>query len=968
MNANFNCYQVLGLAPTERDSQTIIDAANAMIGKLNNSPNQSKRLEYQALVNQISIFKNELKTNPQILNDHAKSFAIIREKEKEEQKQGILTQGKISMNKEIDQAGLDLLIKRFNLFTENEILRVLNATKKKEETSNYKDDGIQELTQSTFNEINKNLKILNKKDLYDFLDLNPSSTSKTITDKHQELYDAYNLETNKTPEVTATGILCSHIISVLCDAKKRESYHKSIENLVFTDIYSQIDFATTSKKSITPDEYKSLIADCAKKNISEDKAAHHIDMYCKTKGVDVLKPSDRGSKRITCRFCEESNSPQSSACKTCGLPFVFNCPKCNRQSPDPDPKKADPKEMMCPGCGFSFGDMPNAINAIKQAENAYYTDDLPTAQKYLSKAESYWNIYPKIPDFKKKLNARLAEINASTTKMNELKREKKYVALKEYIQNNARKIDNSVATPYAAEADIAISKANAEITKARAATNHTVKINMYVQALNFCADTKEAIYELAPTNFNAEVIGKTVRLTWDKIPSNYIHYSIVRKANGRPVGISDGKIIASDITNCTFDDTTAETGVSYYYAVYCICAGEYSKTCAVNVEPAVVVQEIDNLVAVPVENEIKFTFALPKNAKGVDVYRDGSLINTITSENFTDRGLTPDKKYVYKFVAVFEDCLRKKHRSAGVSKPVTPTSLPKPVVLKENTNKDAMIVTWLPPTKGVVELYLFDKKQGWFVGQSIDVSELKGAFANIKITGNMARIPLDFHGIKYLYPATIHNNVYIIGAPLAVRSTQQVDGAFKKTGRQIEITWKWNKNVQAVEVFTQSDNDNGVWSIIETGKEAKHIFSVTDETKIAVVKIRNYLKMSDGTEVVSEDISKIFVVHPIKISFDEVSGGGWFSKNKYTLKFTVPDDPVQCDFHLYISEKIMPEPLQTTPYQTIPNSVFQRGKTITVEVEYARKDRDETLYFRLKPVVEEHEEPVAIIIPEFRTI
>ena len=974
---NINIFKELELDPKVKDVKTIVDAANKKISDWNKLANHpTKKLLIPTMVANFKAIIDEVSRNPQILDEHAKEFVKLQQEEKREQEKALRDAASmLVVNGEIDEKVLDNLTKQYSQYSKDEILKILGARIKQKKVFKYVDDGVKELEKSMFNEINSNLKIVNKKNLYDFLNLKPTSSLNEIQAKKDEKYKECQDHATKTPEVTAAGLLCGQISAVLCNDDKRKSYHKSLENIVFADIKVIIDqVALSNTKIIYPEQYKTLVDDCAKKGIDYYKAEFFIYQYCETKNVTVVESGGgEAAKMISCRICSTLNDPQVAVCKECAFPLIVTCPNCGKTS-------SDPKELKCTKCGFSIGDMPNAENELIQAEKSLIINDFNTAKQHLAKAEYYWKTYSKIADFKKRLGESQSEIESHLKKLDEYKNEKKFQAIKDYIVR--QKIGVSVAATYISDADAAIAKAKAECAKARAQSNNSAKIESFMQALLICADLKEAEDELinnppqTPTHLKVTVTGKKIQINWDKLPSNLIRYSIVRKEDGKPANQKDGVVIAPDLAGNSFDDINVEAGNSYYYAVYSKCGIIYSKMGAVNEDPVLLVSDIDNLIAVPSEKEINFTFTLPDNAKRkaeVEVYRDGKMVKTVSGGVFGDSGLVTDKQYDYKFVAVFTDCLNKKHYAAGIQLQATPTSPPKPVVLNEDEKKSdkiAKIITWSPPAKGTVVLYLCDQKQKFLEGQMIDVKSFAGKFVNINTANNMARIDLNFHGAKYLYPITTHIGVSVIGAPLLICSALPVAATFDRQDRYIDIYWKWEQNVQAVEVMAQSEDNAGSWKIISesSGQQPTHRVAVSKETQSITLKIRNYLKTSEGTVIVSDEISKTFTLRAISVSFVEVSGGGLFSKSDFKVTLQC-NSPIPCDLHVLIGEGRTPlDTSNYTPHLTISQKDFVCGtKPVTFSLKYARNDKSKPLIFRIIPAEKAYFNNV-VMAPETRKI
>ena len=325
-----NYYILLELDPSVRDINVIKSTAKTKISEWNKAVNNPNKKFLVA--EKVALYKKiikDMEEYPECLKEHAAAYKIIKEKEKQEAEKAIREASKVLViNGEIHGNDLNSLKKKYTQYTENEILKILGARIKQKKVFKYADDGVKELELSLFKDIVKNLEVIGKKDLYDFLGLKKTSSSKELEARRVIIYTNNSKNANKDSAVTATGILCGLCKSIFSDEEKRKSYNKTLDNIVFADIKSKIDSATGTIKIINPDQYKILLSDCAAKGINKDKAEFIIYTYCESKKITIIESSDSSFQNtVSCRICATSNDLQAIVCKTCAFPLIVTCPK-----------------------------------------------------------------------------------------------------------------------------------------------------------------------------------------------------------------------------------------------------------------------------------------------------------------------------------------------------------------------------------------------------------------------------------------------------------------------------------------------------------------------------------------------------------------------------------------------------------------------------------------------------------------
>ena len=184
----------------------------------------------------------------------------------------------------------------------------------------------------------------------------------------------------------------------------------------------------------------------------------------------------------------------------------------------------------------------------------------------------------------------------------------------------------------------------------------------------------------APTNLSASVNQDNVNLTWDTV-ADATSYNVYR----------DSSLIASPTTNA-FTDTTLADG-TYLYEVSAVDdAGEStskaSVSATVNNEPPTAPT---NLTASANADNVNLTWNTVADATSYNVYRDSSLLESTTTNTFTDTTLA-DGTYLYEVSAV--DAAGESTSKASVSATVNNVPPTVPTNLSASVNGSNVNLSW----------------------------------------------------------------------------------------------------------------------------------------------------------------------------------------------------------------------------------------------------------------------------------
>lgn len=960
-----NIYQELELSTSVTKTEDILSAIDAQIKKWQSRVNNPKfKLEAPAHTAALKKIRTEIQANPAIIKQHAAAYAEIEKRERIQKEKEVRNAGNIFVqNGEIAKEHLTILVNKIKL-SEQEILSILGAKVKearKKLNFDYEDDGVQELDRVEMGKIDTNLKALSgPKNLYEFLGVRQNATSSEIAARIDEIAKRVSEDPHKTdPIVSAKKVLSDLSRSILKDPAKRKSYDKALANASFSPIAEMIRNLKAGATFMSSQVFKKLIDEATQRGIPLEKAKFLIFKTADSIQLPIAS-DDVADNMVQCRFCGALNEIGAANCRSCGMPIVVICPNCGK------PSKGD--ELACTQCGFGFSDMMRAPEYVKQAEVAITSLDYASATECIKKLETVWKTHPQLAILKRKCGEIEQQSKANLETVKDICKRKLYYKARATIASMGA---SPQITQVQTEIENAIELAEKQIIVVGQIQDPNARIDKYLQILSICADCEKAKVAIesnpptAPTALISEIMGASIRIKWNKLNSQFIEYRIIRKEGGRPTSIKDG-IHLTDTSNSQFDDTSVTPGVSYFYAVYSKCGEIFSKTGIVSDKPSLVVCDIDmkSLSYDIQEKSIGFNMAMPKNAKAIEIYRDGALVKTIYGSSYMDAGLTPDHEYQYKFVVVFEDSMASSHRSNGVSLKLKPMAPPEPVSLKiEDADKEAKL-SWAMPSKGTLSIFVSEKPLPYNTNDIVNLDVIK--LPKLNITGTSCTVSKNFSGERFYLPLTIQGNIAVVGdIARLVSIVKPTEVRFDRNEGFVIVRWSWN-NTAAVRIEVNADNANPQKIDLESQKfSPQYKVDFPRNAKSIGIAVYSMVKSGTGDTLLSDAVENVFSLSLAKVTFANVKR--CFFGDKYKLEIC-SDSILPGSLSLLIAENFPPNDLVNfKSYLTISPSELKPGVTVTKEFHYTRRMKGKPVYFRLITTDRAVAKQVSIV-PETRNI
>lgn len=938
-----NLYELLeGYLSVE---ETSIDAVKKAISekliKIQNQRSPKAKAAAELIKKELNELQKRLEENPnRILQEQAAYKEIAKQKQLEKEKT-IREKGTfLVQNGIITEANLKVLVAETNM-SEMEILQMLGAKLKRRKIFSYTDDDIKELDEITYKGIIEHLNNLGHKTIYEWLQLNPNASLQLI----QQQIDAKRhkvtegaLKSHKDPVFyDNTKALVERCTPIFKDEKQRKSYDKALENSGFIEVRKMIQMLRANA-SITPGQYKRLLEIAIKNGIARNKAEYLI--YTTAEKENLRIDDGATDLMIVCRYCGTLNEDKSAVCRECGMPVKVICPACG--------KEAAPDDLTCTHCGFSLIDMKNAPVYLKMAQVALESNNIEDAVANYNNAQSVWPTYQQLVQLKNQINQKKVSVVGLQKEIETLCKQKKYYT----AQKNISALASS--SPLRREIESALSAAETFLRKADEETNPNCRLDLYIQALNAAADCSAANDRMratplaAPTALQAVAEGNHIRLSWQKTESNYITYLVVRKEKSQPANSRDGERIGETM-NSTYDDLKAVAGVSYFYAVFSKYGEFVSSSATVTSAPVMQVESLRaNQVKVnPTERSLEFTFDVPKGISAIDIYRDKTLVKTLSGNSFVDSGLVCEQNYQYRFVAVYKDSVGNIHKAEALEMTFAPVPKLEAVSLRVEESERQAVISWETVKKGSLFIYYADQPFPYHANDILTLDAFRAERLNV--SGTSVTINKDFSGERYYMPVTILGSVGVVGKGVSVVSIARLQNTLvKHEDNNVIVRWHWG-NASMVRLHYRIDRRvDKILNFLQSKDKDQYAIPLPAEALSVEVSLCSVV-MSNGKELLGTPVTEVISLQAMRVEFLSVENKKmlFVGTNDYVLSLRAQAS-LPCDLHVIAKEQLPPIDLVNyTPVAVLRRSDVRAGEVIKLKVHFERRKKGEKLYFRL---------------------
>ena len=810
---NFYVLLELTVDPPENDPEVIkaaIKTKRSEWSKLRNHP--TKGPEAQLHLDLIKDIEQVMQDDDLRQQEAQAARKIIQQQQAEQYKkldndiQLLSLKGKI-FEKEI--AGLQ---KKFSNIPESEIRKRIKVpiTKAQQVKARITLDA------TTVKTISEALKIVKQSSLYEFLSLAPTSSLKTLLERAKSLESDIRKIGKKDAIVTAKQVLAGQCLSIFKTEEQKNAYDTSLARERLTELDGDLETAGMDGE-VSAQEYDLLVKKAVEWGLRKEEADEHIKDYCKKRKWAIQVPSTLAVDELKqCGVCGVFNPAGAVNCSDCRAPLEVECPKCKKRNPSTN--------RSCTQCGFPIGDMPNALDLIRQAKLAMGRNELDTAIRLFKEAEIYWPDNAEVVQFLQKLQKQKAEIEKFARQLiDEINQRLYYQARATLVK--LRQLDaNHPALARKETIEQRIALAEKLVRQAKSTTNEDEVIDAYTAAIAECKDCAEAVEAMEklppspPKDMQTGVSSCSISLNWTRSSSKgAISYRIVRKEKSQPVNSSDGDILAEETTQTVYDDPITEPGQIYYYGVYAIRAMVVSQEGAV-VGPVMRLGEVENLQVKATDSRITLDWKPPKRAKAIEVWRqigrlptkpsDGIKLSGVRLDGLTDSKLENGTFYGYLICTIFGDERGKDRFSDGQTCQASPMEPPSPVEdLAVKKIKGTIELTWTPPEKGSLQLFHSKQPFSSSAGAIISVSQLADIGSPIPIQrAGYTQFPANFQGLIHIIPFTVKGDTAVVGQSQQIASIDDVENLRGSISYgNIYLEWDWHQGAMTVVVAYRSD-------------------------------------------------------------------------------------------------------------------------------------------------------------------
>lgn len=485
--------------------------------------------------------------------------------------------------------------------------------------------------------------------------------------------------------------------------KNEESRKKYDQSLKLEKLKDFFNFVKSAPERIKRD---SFFADKCIKKIQEIFPDYSLALTLYNVKAGILADPYEPMKALVHVLCGNCGAPnkfethqeaERGKCAACGAELYLKCPKC---------EEINPSSVYRCKCGFVISEIQHFDEYLRRAKLAISDMDFLEAKKLFEKAKY---VYPKHPEIlslgkriseeEKKYLEPLRELQSLISQGMCFKARKKLEILRRSMPKlNLDRQDREIEYKIAEAGRMMPSDSLSLIEKA----NRCVEIQQIVRDYQPALDILMACKPRSPLNLKIFKSDIGCMLSWEATGDRGITYQVVRKANGVPGCLNDGKVLVDNYSCLSYKDDSLEPGVSYAYAVFACRSGASSLPA---VEKVTIFPELgeDSLTILEDSNRCKFSWVKPKNCIGVRVLRridsekstgEYQVVAAKAISSFEDTTAKNGNTYHYKLQCIYS-CGGIEEYSSGVVKCLTPEVLPVPLKnVKSAVNEELVTISW----------------------------------------------------------------------------------------------------------------------------------------------------------------------------------------------------------------------------------------------------------------------------------
>ncbi|HEY0460093.1 MAG TPA: hypothetical protein VGC97_13230 [Pyrinomonadaceae bacterium] len=674
------------------------------------------------------------------------------------------------------------------------------------------------LEAQTYNEISGKLKTLDKRDLYDFLNVGTQATQAEIEQNCRRIEIEWSPKKadNKLAAVTSLiSFVRSHIFTNGFGKYEAARIWAKVES----KLKVQVRLAAIDKH-IDRGEFETLLKAALDCGLDKEKAADVIESLAAEYGAAVEQFFDE--ETVRCGNCSAAIAKKEKKCTICGDNLWMNCPKCARLSPAVVEK--------CGDCEFVFSDLPQVNLLVRKAQLFLDDGELEKALFNAHEAEKLYKRQDSVDIILSKIEQKIVETEEIRRHYDEYLRERKLIAAEHTLATlisaapKYKGRDGKTITEIQRELEVQLKQVALFLDQARVheRQKETDKaVYAYQDALRLAVDLDEAVKGLLrcppepAQSADACVQNGQVQVEWkNSLAVGTIEYIIVRREGQPPMSSNDGNVIGRTSSN-SFRDETARPGSIVYYAVFADRGGSVSEPSVT--KSVLVIREVTNFSLSAGDQIVRGTWEFPVPDARIHIYRrentpptkeQGEKINLSGAHSFVDSTVKNGCLYYYRILAEYRDSAGKPVYTTGLVRHVSPELPPQPVEhLRLKLEQSSILLAWQPPAHGTVSIYRSPRQPKWKPGTQLSSTELSTLGICLKEkTSGVAIDPAPAPDVTYYVPVTTAGDVVVIGHWQRYFSAQDVSFLQAQDfGNYILLQWEWTEKCQCAVVAWRSD-------------------------------------------------------------------------------------------------------------------------------------------------------------------
>lgn len=676
------------------------------------------------------------------------------------------------------------------------------------------------LPKTVRDDIRGSLRVLNKRDLYDFLDIPSSVRKEEIETRYKQRDSEWRQKPNdhlKTAAVHLLSIVRTYLING--DPAK---YEQALCWEAIEALRPDVEILAANKR-ITRDVFQKLNERAIEHGIAESRASEYIISLAEELGASVEWVAVE--ETIRCANCLTARPRKSSTdrCTICGDPLWVKCPKCANRIPS--------RDQACGDCGFVLANQLQFESRVRLAEISFQEGDLSSANRYIQEAHRLWPEHPDLVKLLARIKSKLSEIDEQHKRMQQA-----LTARRIYEARNICIMIMSIAPEYMGhggrdarywEGEIARQIAEVEVLIAKALVHEHSRqpdeaARVYLEALRQASDAEEARRGLQrcspqpPLNLRASLRDDHVLVEWEASPSvGEIEYLVVAKSDIAPVTPEDGQLIAR-LTNILYLDKTPAPGSVMCYAVFAERGGARSRPAAST--PLLVAREVEKFALDVKDGAVHGSWRFDARQGRVCIYRkegappigrEGEEIKAVSADHFIDRGARQGQVYYYRVLVEYHDRKGDRFFTAGRVENIRLEAPPLPLdrfeIAVEQTH---LRFSWKPLASGAVKIFRAVDKPPLTFGEHIRVRDLACLGAPLDNVGDHEAHDrtLPAQSMISYFAVTISGDAAVVGAIQNYIATEDIsDLNAQDFGHYLQLQWRWPDRCQSAVVAWRPD-------------------------------------------------------------------------------------------------------------------------------------------------------------------